>query len=153
MLIKLDALSLSTDSLVRDLISRLRKSRQESFTMEEIKRQSINPRRVFFFPADDGIRDRNVTGVQTCALPISSMYAVHATAPASSIWLQPSADRARPERRASSDPTALPPPKPTRNTARIIEKVYTVAPSISPSRRVQITSAPSAQAPERAMAA
>src|SRR5699024_12215134 len=26
---------------------------------------------VFFFQAEDGIRDRNVTGVQTCALPIS----------------------------------------------------------------------------------
>src|SRR5699024_11436383 len=26
----------------------------------------------FFFQAEDGIRDRNVTGVQTCALPISS---------------------------------------------------------------------------------
>src|SRR5437868_13624988 len=26
--------------------------------------------RVFFFQAEDGIRDRNVTGVQTCALPI-----------------------------------------------------------------------------------
>src|SRR5699024_11780058 len=25
-----------------------------------------------FFQAEDGIRDRNVTGVQTCALPISS---------------------------------------------------------------------------------
>src|SRR5699024_11986980 len=25
---------------------------------------------LFFFPAEDGIRDRNVTGVQTCALPI-----------------------------------------------------------------------------------
>src|SRR5699024_11282871 len=25
----------------------------------------------FFFQAKDGIRDRNVTGVQTCALPIS----------------------------------------------------------------------------------
>src|SRR5207249_5575706 len=24
----------------------------------------------FFFQAEDGIRDRNVTGVQTCALPI-----------------------------------------------------------------------------------
>src|SRR5699024_12238877 len=29
-------------------------------------------RLVFFFQAEDGIRDRNVTGVQTCALPISS---------------------------------------------------------------------------------
>src|SRR5699024_11300716 len=27
---------------------------------------------VFFFQAEDGIRDRNVTGVQTCALPIYS---------------------------------------------------------------------------------
>ena len=26
--------------------------------------------RVFFFQAEDGIRDRDVTGVQTCALPI-----------------------------------------------------------------------------------
>src|SRR5207249_5241049 len=26
--------------------------------------------RTFFFQAEDGIRDRNVTGVQTCALPI-----------------------------------------------------------------------------------
>src|SRR5699024_11356757 len=27
---------------------------------------------VFFFQAEDGIRDRNVTGVQRCALPICS---------------------------------------------------------------------------------
>src|SRR5699024_8540078 len=27
---------------------------------------------IFFFQAEDGIRDRNVTGVQTCALPISN---------------------------------------------------------------------------------
>src|SRR5207249_7755946 len=27
----------------------------------------------FFFQAEDGIRDRNVTGVQTCALPISTV--------------------------------------------------------------------------------
>src|SRR5438094_5975263 len=26
---------------------------------------------IFFFQAEDGIRDRTVTGVQTCALPIS----------------------------------------------------------------------------------
>src|SRR2546430_9688238 len=33
-------------------------------------------RRVFFFQAEDGIRDLTVTGVQTCALPISdqSLY-------------------------------------------------------------------------------
>src|SRR5699024_11274369 len=28
----------------------------------------------FFFQAEDGIRDRNVTGVQTCALPIFAAY-------------------------------------------------------------------------------
>src|SRR5437867_5483089 len=30
-------------------------------------------RRRFFFQAEDGIRDRTVTGVQTCALPISGV--------------------------------------------------------------------------------
>src|SRR5437016_14656805 len=29
---------------------------------------------VFFFPAEDGIRDWSVTGVQTCALPILAPY-------------------------------------------------------------------------------
>jgi len=28
----------------------------------------------FFFQAEDGIRDRDVTGVQTCALPILSDF-------------------------------------------------------------------------------
>src|SRR5699024_12233278 len=32
----------------------------------------------FFFQAEDGIRDRNVTGVQTCALPISLQIAIAA---------------------------------------------------------------------------
>src|SRR5437868_13564310 len=32
----------------------------------------------FFFQAEDGIRDRNVTGVQTCALPISTSIRVAA---------------------------------------------------------------------------
>src|SRR6266566_9190253 len=36
---------------------------------------------VFFFQAEDGIRDYKVTGVQTCALPISDA-AVVATVPA-----------------------------------------------------------------------
>src|SRR2546430_8932687 len=34
----------------------------------------------FFFQAEDGIRDLTVTGVQTCALPISSRAAAHAAA-------------------------------------------------------------------------
>src|SRR5207249_9160396 len=32
-------------------------------------------RQFFFFQAEDGIRDRNVTGVQTCALPICRIAA------------------------------------------------------------------------------
>src|SRR5699024_12315780 len=32
----------------------------------------------FFFQAEDGIRDRNVTGVQTCALPILSVGGIAA---------------------------------------------------------------------------
>src|SRR5699024_3051608 len=31
----------------------------------------------FFFQAEDGIRDRNVTGVQTCALPIALFYTLN----------------------------------------------------------------------------
>src|SRR5437868_9206509 len=30
----------------------------------------------FFFQAEDGIRDRNVTGVQTCALPICAASSI-----------------------------------------------------------------------------
>src|SRR5690606_41046452 len=33
----------------------------------------------FFFQAEDGIRDFHVTGVQTCALPISSIYLITVT--------------------------------------------------------------------------
>src|SRR5256885_12020475 len=32
---------------------------------------AISSGRIFFFQAEDGIRDYKVTGVQTCALPIS----------------------------------------------------------------------------------
>src|SRR3712207_8974259 len=32
---------------------------------------------LFFFQAEDGIRDIGVTGVQTCALPISPVHAGH----------------------------------------------------------------------------
>src|SRR5207249_9178588 len=37
---------------------------------------------VFFFQAEDGIRDRNVTGVQTCALPISNSTEMQTRTPA-----------------------------------------------------------------------
>src|SRR5438067_751430 len=36
--------------------------------LDEVFRPASLP--AFFFQAEDGIRDRNVTGVQTCALPI-----------------------------------------------------------------------------------
>src|SRR5215210_2151828 len=36
-----------------------------------IARMSAASRTAFFFQAEDGIRDPSVTGVQTCALPIS----------------------------------------------------------------------------------
>src|SRR6266851_8061214 len=37
---------------------------------------------VFFFQAEDGIRDRDVTGVQTCALPISGRRRTGTAGPA-----------------------------------------------------------------------
>src|SRR5699024_12106335 len=42
---------------------------------------------IFFFQAEDGIRDRNVTGVQTCALPIYTIAILLQTIPAIAILL------------------------------------------------------------------
>src|SRR5690606_18941936 len=44
---------------------------------------------VFFFQAEDGIRDFHVTGVQTCALPIWSSFGVelYCSAPVTQWWL------------------------------------------------------------------
>src|SRR5437667_7899442 len=41
----------------------------------------------FFFQAEDGIRDRDVTGVQTCALPIWCSLAVSMTPAYASVAL------------------------------------------------------------------
>src|SRR4029079_6406235 len=79
------------------------------------------------------------------------MYAAHATAAVSPSWLQPSALGAR-LARATTAPALLPNPRPIRNTARMIEKVYTDAPSISDSNRVQTTSVASADSPDSALA-
>src|SRR2546430_3474062 len=38
--------------------------------------QYVNGLLVFFFQAEDGIRDLTVTGVQTCALPIFAMVSI-----------------------------------------------------------------------------
>src|SRR5438067_922684 len=76
----------------RDSMKRRRSSMHDRATFEDMRletgaessadsRQPLRARqpaasghrrraRVFFFQAEDGIRDRNVTGVQTCALPI-----------------------------------------------------------------------------------
>src|SRR5690606_41193381 len=54
---------------------------------------------IFFFQADDGIRDFHVTGVQTCALPISGhLERGRARGCAVSLWLPPG--RARDQGRA-----------------------------------------------------
>src|SRR5438067_332220 len=50
----------------------------------------------FFFQAEDGIRDRNVTGVQTCALPICSCAATYVR------QIAIAASSLRPIRRAST---------------------------------------------------
>src|SRR5206468_1101563 len=45
---------------------------------------------LFFFQAEDGIRDLIVTGVQTCALPISVPARLHAASTASNSGIVPS---------------------------------------------------------------
>src|SRR5699024_11564778 len=47
----------------------------------------------FFFQAEDGIRDRNVTGVQTCALPIYIHHVLHL---GGALGYQPGDDHGRP---------------------------------------------------------
>src|SRR5690348_18184039 len=61
---------------------------------------SVAPCSFFFFQAEDGIRDGRVTGVQTCALPISEKT-----------WLsRPTALRNSRTRTARSSPTGIGPP-------------------------------------------
>src|SRR5262252_8312130 len=71
-------------------------------------------------------------------------YAVQAMHAHSASWHQPSASRGRATRDAIADPTVLPMPRPKRNTARISENVYVVAPKSSDRRRVHTTSEASA---------
>src|SRR2546427_594693 len=40
-------------------------------SMKDVFRSGDSSKKFFFFQAEDGIRDLTVTGVQTCALPIS----------------------------------------------------------------------------------
>ena len=78
-------------------------------------------------------------------------YAVHAMEAQTPIWHQPSARRGRATRDDMAEPIVLPMPRPKRNTARISEKVYVVAPKSSERSRVQTTSAASAVKPDSAM--
>src|SRR6266545_7618058 len=60
----------------------------------------------FFFQAEDGIRDKLVTGVQTCALPISRPLAQPTATPRP----QPTAT---PRPTSTPQPPATPQPQPT----------------------------------------
>src|SRR5467141_5042752 len=54
----------------------------------------------FFFQAEDGIRDSSVTGVQTCALPISSLQILcHAGREATALRIGWAYEQARSEER------------------------------------------------------
>src|SRR5690349_23891484 len=83
----------------------------------------------FFFQAEDGIRDLYVTGVQTCALPISATSASTA-APKRSPFCPA---RAAPPSPAYRPPTAASTP---RSTHRFPCTAPTPAPARSEERRV-----------------
>src|SRR5690625_2529411 len=67
---------------------------------------------VFFFQAEDGIRDGHVTGVQTCALPISPLV------PHLAVVTPSCRPTALPRRRTLSASTQPPPPGATRRANR-----------------------------------
>src|SRR5439155_12894200 len=74
---------------------------------------SVLPRLLFFFQAEDGIRDGHVTGVQTCALPISRIRALRPRAFA----------RVHPRSRARAETERLGPPgNPQRSEERRVGK-------------------------------
>src|SRR6266705_3965305 len=60
----------------------------------------------FFFQAEDGIRDRTVTGVQTCALPISGLRSGPPAASGSARHNEPAAGRRVPARPAWANGSA-----------------------------------------------
>src|SRR5437764_3484540 len=64
---------------------------------------------VFFFQAEDGIRDTSVTGVQTCALPISwtrgAQVANHSNDRAESTWMPTTRSRSDAEMKSVVEPS------------------------------------------------
>src|SRR5207237_2901907 len=82
----------------------------------------------FFFQAEDGIRDSSVTGVQTCALPISTSPHTGSRSPCSACpircgarWASPSASPARagPRRARARSPAIS---RPSRSEERRVGK-------------------------------
>src|SRR5690625_1616137 len=80
----------------------LTKNEEESRTRNTIDSDQMLYVLRFFFQAEDGIRDGHVTGVQTCALPISAqriaiIYSFFATCKAQEInpyiWLKETLDK------------------------------------------------------------
>src|SRR6266487_4176622 len=70
------------DHVYWDLLSpaggpRLGASAEEHRNVFILSRSSLVFGIIFFFQAEDGIRDGRVTGVQTCALPISARRGAH----------------------------------------------------------------------------
>src|SRR2546427_3337946 len=66
---------------------------------------------IFFFQAEDGIRDLTVTGVQTCALPISRRCPPCGSSCPGAGPIRPPADPARPP---PAPPAPAPPAPPAR---------------------------------------
>src|SRR5437667_4165115 len=63
------SMQISISSLQTHNVNRCGRSRHLA------RKLSLRRKRICFFQAEDGIRDRDVTGVQTCALPISECSA------------------------------------------------------------------------------
>src|SRR5205085_5207252 len=66
---------------------------------------------IFFFQAEDGIRDLTVTGVQTCALPISAAACAHGRAAARAQRRRGDRRRPAPRRWRRGAPPARPRPR------------------------------------------
>src|SRR3989337_667606 len=87
----------------------------------------------FFFQAEDGIRDATVTGVQTCALPISQLHLCQCLEAARRCYRRPA-----PHRGASgtspppSPPTSSPPPASPRSRSLPLPSRSPAPPDPSP---------------------
>src|SRR3712207_4527366 len=79
---------------------------------------------VYFFKAEDGIRDIGVTGVQTCALPISEIAELEATEPE----MEPSTAEEPPVQAATQD-LGGPAPEVQEERAQVEESAQTGEPA------------------------